>query len=82
MAGFCRLSEPQQHPRRVFQSLLDRNKELNGVLAVDDAMVIGQGDIHHRPNHDLPVLGKLFQSISKSKNETEVVIFLKAKIVK
>ena len=31
---------------------------------------------------DLPVLGKLFQSISKSKNETEVVIFLKAKIVK
>lgn len=31
---------------------------------------------------DLPVLGKLFQSISKSKNETEVVVFLKAKIVK
>ena len=31
---------------------------------------------------DLPILGKLFQSISKSKNETEVVIFLKAKIVK
>ena len=31
---------------------------------------------------DLPILGKLFQSITKSKNETEVVIFLKAKIVK
>jgi type IV pilus assembly protein PilQ len=31
---------------------------------------------------DLPVLGKLFQSVSKSNNETEVVIFLKAKIVK
>ncbi|HWR29812.1 MAG TPA: secretin N-terminal domain-containing protein [Negativicutes bacterium] len=31
---------------------------------------------------DLPVLGKLFQSISKAKNETEVVVFLKAKIVK
>jgi type II secretory pathway component GspD/PulD (secretin) len=31
---------------------------------------------------DLPILGKLFQSVSKSKIETEVVIFLKAKIVK
>ena len=31
---------------------------------------------------DLPVLGKLFQSVSKSKIETEVVIFLKAKLVK
>ena len=31
---------------------------------------------------DLPMLGKLFQSVSKSKNETEVVIFLKAKILK
>ena len=31
---------------------------------------------------DLPILGKLFQSVSKSKDETEVVIFLKAKIVK
>lgn len=30
---------------------------------------------------DLPILGKLFQSISKTKNEAEVVIFLKAKIV-
>ena len=30
---------------------------------------------------DLPFLGKLFQSVSKSKNETEVVIFLKAKIL-
>ena len=31
---------------------------------------------------DLPILGKLFQSISSSKQEAEVVIFLKAKIVK
>lgn len=31
---------------------------------------------------DLPVLGKLFQSVSKSKIETEVVIFLKARLVK
>jgi len=31
---------------------------------------------------DLPLLGKLFQSVSRSKNETEVVIFLKAKILK
>lgn len=31
---------------------------------------------------DLPVLGKLFQSVNRGKIETEVVIFLKAKIVK
>lgn len=31
---------------------------------------------------DLPILGKLFQSVTKSRDETEVVIFLKAKIVK
>jgi len=31
---------------------------------------------------DLPILGKLFQSVSNSKNESEVVIFLKAKIMK
>ena len=31
---------------------------------------------------DLPILGKLFQSVSSSKDETEVVIFIKAKIVK
>ena len=31
---------------------------------------------------DLPILGKLFQSISTTKDESEVVIFLKAKIVK
>jgi len=31
---------------------------------------------------DLPILGKLFQSVTTSKNETEVVIFIKAKIVK
>ena len=31
---------------------------------------------------DLPVLGQFFRSLSKSKEEVEVVIFLKAKIVK
>lgn len=31
---------------------------------------------------DLPMLGKLFQSVTRGKIETEVVIFLKAKIVK
>ena len=31
---------------------------------------------------DLPILGKLFQSVHKSKNETEVVIFLTARIIK
>jgi type IV pilus assembly protein PilQ len=31
---------------------------------------------------DLPILGQLFRSLSSSKNETEVVIFLKARIMK
>lgn len=31
---------------------------------------------------DLPIIGQFFRSLSKSKNETEVVIFLKAKVVK
>jgi len=31
---------------------------------------------------DLPLLGKLFQSVSRGKNESEVVIFLKARILK
>lgn len=31
---------------------------------------------------DLPILGKLFQSVNKSKSETEVVIFLTARIIK
>ena len=31
---------------------------------------------------DLPVLGQLFRSVSNSKTESEVVIFLKAKVVK
>lgn len=31
---------------------------------------------------DLPIIGQLFRSLTTSKNETEVVIFLKAKIVK
>ena len=31
---------------------------------------------------DLPVIGQFFQSLSKSKTESEVVIFLKAKVLK
>ncbi len=31
---------------------------------------------------DLPILGKLFQNVSKTKDETEVVIFLTARIIK
>ena len=31
---------------------------------------------------DLPVLGQLFRSVSNSKEESEVVIFLKAKVLK
>jgi type II secretory pathway component GspD/PulD (secretin) len=67
-----------------------RSAQTNVRLKDGDTMVIGglisSTDVKNFNKvpflGDLPVLGKLFQSVSKSKNETEVVIFLKAKIVK
>ena len=35
--------------------VLDVHQEGHGLLAVDDAVVVGQREIHHRPRHDLAV---------------------------
>lgn len=67
-----------------------RSAQTNVRMKDGDTMVIGglisSQDIKNLNKvpilGDLPMLGKLFQSVSKSKNETEVVIFLKAKILK
>jgi hypothetical protein len=49
------VSDTQKQPGRVFNALLDRDQESHGFAAVNDAMIIGMGDVHHRPDHDLAV---------------------------
>src|SRR5262245_59245154 len=45
----------QHEPLRVLQALLDAHQERHGLAAVDDAVVVAQGEVHHRPGHDLAV---------------------------
>jgi hypothetical protein len=46
--GLERASDAQQHPVRVFQLVLDVDQEQHRVLAVDDAVVVAERDVHHR----------------------------------
>ena len=70
--------------------LTTRTAQTNVRMKDGDTMVIGglisSSDTKNMSKvpilGDLPVLGKLFQSVNRGKIETEVVIFLKAKIVK
>ena len=70
--------------------LTTRTAQTNVRMKDGDTMVIGglisSSDTKNMSKvpilGDLPVLGKLFQSVTRGKIETEVVIFLKAKIVK
>ncbi len=41
---------------RVLELVLDVDEEQHRILAVDDAVVIAQSDIHHRCGDDLAVL--------------------------
>src|SRR5262249_36744482 len=41
---------------RILDVLLDLHQELNRLAAVNDAMVVAEGDIHHRANDDGAVL--------------------------
>src|SRR3712207_7287476 len=51
---------------------LFRSEEGHGLAAVDDAVVVGQGEIHHRPHrhlalvHDRPVLDAVHAQDRKS----------------
>src|SRR5690606_23771125 len=49
-------SEAQHHAAGVLELVLDVDQEQDRVLAVDDAVVVGQRDVHHRRGHDLAVL--------------------------
>ena len=70
--------------------LTTRTAQTNVRMKDGDTMVIGglisSSDTKNMSKvpilGDLPMLGKLFQSVTRGKIETEVVIFLKAKIVK
>src|SRR5882757_7480300 len=43
----------QYQPRRILQAFLDADQERHRFLAVDDAVIIGQCQIHHRADLDL-----------------------------
>ena len=47
----------QQHPRRVFDRFFDALEERDGLAAVDEAVVVGEGDVHHRADDDLAFAG-------------------------
>ena len=45
----------QQHSRRIFEGFLDRDQRQHRFAAVDDPMIVGLGEIVHRPYDDLSV---------------------------
>jgi hypothetical protein len=47
------LSQVQHQPRRVLQRLLDPHEEGHRLAAVDDPVIIGEGEVHHRAHHHL-----------------------------
>ncbi len=52
-----RCSHLQHQPRRVLEAVLDADEEGDGFLAVDQAVVVAEGEIHHRADDDLAVEG-------------------------
>src|SRR4051794_23856484 len=48
-------SHLQQHAARIFQAILHRDEELHSLTPINDPMVVGDSQIHHRPNLDLAV---------------------------
>src|SRR5262249_19187676 len=48
-------SDLEEKPLRVLDALLDPDEELHRLAAVDEAVVVAQGQVHHRPDDDLPV---------------------------
>ena len=52
-----RAHEIQQRTLRVFEIFLHAHQEGDGFLAVDDAVIVGERQIHHRADHHLAVHG-------------------------
>src|SRR5271157_3439961 len=51
------LSDAQKEARGILDLLLHLDEERHGLAAVDDAVVVGQGDVHHGPDDDLAAYG-------------------------
>src|SRR5437879_5521829 len=45
----------QEHPFRILNALPDTYEEKNGLATVDQAMIVGESQIHHGPNDNLVV---------------------------
>src|SRR5687768_9330345 len=45
-----------QHPRWVFEQLLNMNQKLNSLASIYNAVVITERHIHHGPNDNLTIL--------------------------
>ena len=45
----------QQQRLRVLDQFLDAHQELHRLAAIDDAVVVGEREVHHRADHDLAV---------------------------
>ena len=43
----------EEHGPRVFDGPLDAPEEGDSLSAVDQPVVVGQGQVHHRANHNL-----------------------------
>jgi hypothetical protein len=50
-------SDSDQEPGGILDGLLDLHEEGDGLLAVDEAVVVAEGEIHHRADDDLAVDG-------------------------
>ena len=84
------VSTPTLVPEMKAYRITTREAETNVRMQDGETMVIGgligseeSGGKNRVPFlADLPILGKLFESVHKTKTETEVIIFLTARIVK
>src|SRR5580698_8645238 len=47
--------QAEQHATRILKAVLDGNQELHGIATVDDAVIVGQRQIHHGADLDLAV---------------------------
>src|SRR5262245_39224564 len=50
---FCSMSNFEQNPRRILEQPLDVPEKSDRFAAVDDAVVVSQRHVHHRPNDNL-----------------------------
>ena len=47
--------QPEHQTDRIFQALLHTDQESDGFFAIHNSVVIGQSEIHHRPDDNLTI---------------------------